>query len=93
MRIKLLFFVLILLSVQMFAQEYPEVTIRDIQYISNDSLLTPPNDYPSPLEGDTVTVTGIVMNSPYYSANPDSGAMLIAGAPAMFIKLRLAERE
>ncbi|NOX17018.1 MAG: T9SS type A sorting domain-containing protein [Chlorobi bacterium] len=86
MKIKLLFFMIVLFSAQLFAQEYPEVSIRDIQYISNDSLLTPPYDYPSQLNGDTVTVTGIVMNAPYYSANPDSGAMLIAGAPAMYLQ-------
>jgi hypothetical protein len=72
-----------LLSVNVFAQ-YPEVTIKDIQYQPN-ILIT--GDQPSPLNGDTVTITcGVVMVAPYKDANPDSGVTLNSGAPALILQ-------
>lgn len=72
----------LILSINLFAQ-FPEVTIYDIQY-QPDILTT--GDQPSPLDGDTVTVTGVVMVSPYRNANPDSNVILIAGAPAIYLQ-------
>jgi hypothetical protein len=73
----------LLLSINVFAQ-YPEVTIKDIQY-QPDILIT--GDQPSPLNGDTVTIKcGVVMVAPYRDANPDSGTTLIAGAPALILQ-------
>ena len=86
MKTKLFVISFLLLSIQIMAQTYPEVTIKDIQFQTNDQLINPPHDNPSPLTGDTVTVVGVVMNSPYYHANPDSGRILHAGAPAIFLQ-------
>ncbi|MCG6960716.1 hypothetical protein LJE82_12575, partial [bacterium BMS3Abin03] len=67
---------LFVLSINVFAQ-YEEVTIRDIQYL--DSLLDN-GDRESPLNGDTVTITGVVMVPPYISADPDSGVLMYCGS-------------
>ncbi|MCU0405575.1 MAG: T9SS type A sorting domain-containing protein [Ignavibacteriaceae bacterium] len=81
---KLFFFlVLLLFSSNILAQPYPEVTIKDIQYQPN--ILTT-GDLPSFYNGDTVTVTGVVMVAPHKFANPDSGVILIAGAPALYLQ-------
>jgi len=72
----------LLISVNVFAQ-YPEITIMDIQY-QPDILTT--GDQPSPYNGDTVTVVGVVMVAPFRDANPDSGTTLIAGAPAIILQ-------
>ncbi|MCB9250232.1 MAG: hypothetical protein H6613_17615 [Ignavibacteriales bacterium] len=45
------------------------------------------NTEPAPaLVGDTVMITGVVMNSPYFNANPEDGEMLSAGAPAFYLQ-------
>ncbi len=82
---KKLYFILfvVMLSINLFAQQYPEVTIMDIQYQPN-ILVT--GDTLSPYTGDTVTVVGVVMVAPYRGANPDSGTTLIAGAPAIILQ-------
>jgi hypothetical protein len=73
----------LMLSINIFAQ-YPEVTIKDIQYQPN---ILQTGDLPSPLNGDTVTIKcGVVMVAPYKDANPDSGTTLIAGAPALILQ-------
>jgi len=73
----------LLLSINVLAQ-YPEVTIKDIQYQPN-ILVT--GDSASVLNGDTVTIKcGVVMVAPYRDANPDSGTTLIAGAPALILQ-------
>lgn len=71
---------LIISSINTFAQTYPEVSIRDIQYQNPDSLLAI-GDRPSPLRGDTVIVEGIVMN-PSYTGTVTT---LNSGAPAVFL--------
>ncbi len=76
-------FLVLMLSINLFAQQYPEVTIMDIQYQPNILTL---GDQPSPLNGDTVTIVGVVMVAPYKDANPDSGTTLIAGAPALILQ-------
>jgi hypothetical protein len=81
---KIFFFLFaLMLTINISAQQYPEITIMDIQY-QPDILIT--GDQPSPYNGDTVTVTGVVMVSPYKYANPDSGVILIAGAPALYLQ-------
>jgi len=71
--------VFLLLSISVFAQ-YPEVTIRDIQYQDPSTLITYwDDDFGSSLDGDTVTITGIVMVPPYKAANPDSGVLMYCG--------------
>lgn len=85
MKVINLLFLILILSVQIIAQEYPEVKISDIQYISMDSVNTPPYDYPSPLNGDTVTVTGIVMNAPYRYDDPSTATLHVGGA-AVYLK-------
>jgi hypothetical protein len=76
-------FVILMTGINIFAQTYPEVTIMDIQY--QPDILTL-GDQPSPLNGDTVTIVGVVMVAPYRDANPDSGTTLIAGAPALILQ-------
>ncbi len=82
----LLFATFLLAGILTFAQSFPEVSISDIQYISEDSLLTAPHDYESPLEGDTVTITGVVSVAPYFYSDVDSGETLVVGAPALFLQ-------
>jgi hypothetical protein len=77
MKIFLLTLFALMLSINLFAQ--PEITIMDIQYQDPDSLLLL-GDRPSPYDGDTVTVTGVVMVAPYRDSNPDSNVVLISGA-------------
>jgi len=79
----------ILFAISIFAQTYPEVSIRDIQFEPADSLLFygAQNSEPKPnYFGDTVIVTGVVMNPPYKGVNPDSTATLHAGAAAMYLQ-------
>ena len=83
MKILLLTLPALVLSINLFAQPYPEVTIMEIQY--QDSILIL-GDLPSPYTGDTLTIVGVVMVAPYRDANPDSGTTLIAGAPALILQ-------
>jgi len=76
----LMFAILSSLTMNIFAQNYPEVSIRDIQYQNPDSLLVYFTDDKAPvLNNDTVTVTGVVMMPPYKAANPDSGVLMYLG--------------
>lgn len=91
MKIRATLFYALFLSIQLFAQgTYPEVTIKDVNFIPSDSLIfygTTYNDEPEPdLAGDTVMITGVVMNSPYFNANIEDGEMLSAGAPALYLQ-------
>lgn len=91
MRKSLMIFAILMMSVSLFAQTYPELSIKDIQFIEADSLLEYGlrNSEPKPalaVSGDTVIVTGVVMNAPYEGANPDSTVMLHAGAAAFFLQ-------
>jgi len=76
----ILFAILFISSMNLIAQTYPEVSIRDIQYQHPDSLITI-GDRPSPLNGDTVTITGIVMNPTFTNGT----ATLVSGAPAVHL--------
>ncbi|MBU1098318.1 MAG: T9SS type A sorting domain-containing protein [Bacteroidetes bacterium] len=85
----LLLSVLIFMSTLLFAQNYPEVSIKDINFAPADSLIYYGglNGEPMPsFVGDTVVVTGVVMNSPYFGAKPDSGLALRAGFPACYLQ-------
>jgi hypothetical protein len=84
MKTKLLLMFFFLVAAKLFAQ-YPEVSIRDIQFIGSDSLNTYwDDDVAGPYEGDTVTVTGIVMVPPYNNHKPDSGTIVYLGSLAGF---------
>ena len=83
----------LLMSINIFAQ-YPEVSIKDIQFIGSDSLnVYWDDDVPGPYNGDTVTVTGIVMIPPYKHANPDSGTLIYLGSLAGFFMQDTADTE
>ena len=74
----------------LFAQ-YAEVSIRDIQIQADSALLAAGaiNSEPVPalaVSGDTVIVTGVVMNAPYEGVNPDSTRTLHAGAAAVYLQ-------
>ncbi len=86
---KLLLSVVLLFSLNIYAQNYPEVSIRDIQFVPDSSLLAAGVSWSEPvppLFGDTVIVTGVVMNPPYEGANPDSIRSLHAGAAAIYLQ-------
>ncbi|MBL1211976.1 MAG: T9SS type A sorting domain-containing protein [Ignavibacteriae bacterium] len=88
MKAKLLIAFLLIFLSQTFAQ-YPEITIKDINFVPDDSLLFygALNSEPQPpLVGDTVTVVGVVMCPPYEGANPDSIVTLHAGAPSIYLQ-------
>ena len=85
MKIKLVALLLAAFSVGILAQQ--NVTIKDIQYINPDSLTTYFDFPPSPLNGDTVTVTGVVMESPYKNPQqPDSVIMYVGAAAGFFLQ-------
>jgi len=79
------------LASNLFAQNYPEVTIKDIQYQTNEALLTAgaANSEPIPalaISKDTVIVSGVVMCPAWEGANPDSISTLHAGANAIYLQ-------
>ncbi len=89
MKVINLLFLIIVFSIQIIAQEYPEITIRDIQFATDSSLnyYGSLNSEPkSAYEGDTVTVTGVVMHPTYEGVNPDSIETLHSGAPAIYLQ-------
>ncbi|MBI2416847.1 MAG: T9SS type A sorting domain-containing protein [Ignavibacteriales bacterium] len=75
-KITLVFFVM-LLSIFVKAQEYPLVTIQDINIVA-DSLW--PSFPPSPLVGDTVRVRGVLMVHPIVSPSGDRSPIIWSGA-------------
>ena len=88
MKAKLLIAFLLISLSQIFAQ-YPEVTIKDINFVTDSALLAAGalgGEPQPPLVGDTVTVVGVVMCPPYQGANPDSNETLRAGAPSIFLQ-------
>jgi Secretion system C-terminal sorting domain len=87
MKMKLFALFFVVFCTGIIAQNYDTVSIRDIQYISPDSL-TNYFDFPlSQLNGDTVTVTGVVMESPYKDpSNPDSVIMYVGAASGFFMQ-------
>jgi hypothetical protein len=66
-----------LLSSIIFAQ-YPDVTIEEIQYQDSLSLLTN-GDLPSPYDGQTVKVRGVVMVTPLVNPQTDRRRIIAAG--------------
>ncbi len=72
----LLFF--LAFSGMLIAQTYPLVTVEDIQYLP-DSVLINEGDQPSPLNGDTVRVQGVVMVRPIVDAATDRRRIIAAG--------------
>lgn len=65
----------LLCSGWIFAQQYPLVTIQDIQFVADTTI-----DPPSPLSGDTVRVQGTVMVSPLVNPSTDRRPIIAAGA-------------
>ncbi|MFZ2324034.1 MAG: T9SS type A sorting domain-containing protein [Ignavibacteriaceae bacterium] len=72
---KIFIILLFIISGISFAQEYPLVTIQDIQMVPDSLLGTDP---PSPLNGDTVRVRGLVLVSTV--VNPDTNRSVIISA-------------
>lgn len=76
----ILTFFMAVLTINLIAQPYPEVSIRDIQYQDPATLINYfDDDLGSSLAGDTVTITGMVMVPPYKGADPDSGVLMYCG--------------
>jgi len=89
MKFKTILFLIMALTNQLIAQTYTEATIKDVNFAPDDSLLFygSLNTEPVPtLAGDTVIITGVVMNSPYFNGNIEDGEMLAAGAPAIYLQ-------
>jgi hypothetical protein len=82
MKIRLIFFFAMLLCISGYAQTSDTVSIYDIQYQHTDSLIKN-GDKKSPYEGDTVTVTGIVMNRTMLDSTV---RMLNASANAVYLQ-------
>lgn len=85
----LLSLLIMFVSLSLFAQEYPEIPFRDINYVEPDSLLFyggQGSEPVPPLVGDTVIVTGVIMNAPKRGADPDSADVLHAGAQSVFLQ-------
>ena len=74
---RILFLIMVFAAGYISAQNYPLVTIQDIQYVP-DSLQT--SDPPSPLQGDTVRIQGLVMVRPVIHPVTDRGVIISAGA-------------
>jgi len=74
MKKSLLFTLFFLCSGLIFAQQYPLVTIQDIQFVEDTT-----TDPPSPLTGDTVEVRGTVMVSPLVNPSTDRRPIIAAG--------------
>ena len=73
----LMFAVMLILSMNIIAQEYPLVTLQDIQVVPDSLLGTDP---PSPLNGDTVRVRGMVLASTVIDPDTNRGVIISAGA-------------
>ncbi len=80
MKMKFVTLFLLFAFLNVFAQDYPEVSIRDIQFISDSALAVDPHDYPSPLNKDTVVITGVVMNAPFRYDDPNTAVLHVGGA-------------
>ena len=70
--------VLFIFSMNIMAQEYPLVTIQDIQFLQDSVIQN--GDAISPLWGDTVLVRGIVMVRPVVDPSTDRRRIIAAGA-------------
>ncbi|HRI47363.1 MAG TPA: T9SS type A sorting domain-containing protein [Ignavibacteriaceae bacterium] len=77
MKLKYLLGMLFFAATLSFAQEYPLVTIQDIQYLP-DSVIAQ-GDAPSPLQGDTVRVRGVIMVAPVVDPIGDRRRIIAAG--------------
>lgn len=75
MKKNLLFALFFICSGLIFAQQYPLVTIQDIQFVTDTTI-----DPPSPLMGDTVEVKGAVLVSPLVDPSTDRRPIIWAGA-------------
>ncbi len=79
MKIRYFFLFLIAITGFIYSQtQYPLVTVHDIQFLP-DSIIAQ-GDSPSPLNGDTVRVRGVVMTSPLVNPDTDRRPVMWAGA-------------
>lgn len=72
-----LFLFVMFFAAKGFAQNHPLVTIQDIQFVPDSILLN--SDPPSPLQGDTVKVRGVVMVRPVVDPATDRRRVIAAG--------------
>ncbi len=75
---KILSFFLLLFGITLYGQQYPLVTIQDIQFVPDSILVN--GDPPSPLQGDTVRVRGVVLVRPVVDPVNDRRRIVAAGA-------------
>ena len=86
----LMIFASLMMSVSLFAQIYPEVSIRDIQFVG-DKIADNPGDYVSPYEGDTVITTGIVMNEAFIGGDPSNDYLFHASGPTVLLEIKMKQ--
>lgn len=72
-----IFIAMFILSMNIFAQQYPLVTIQDIQNVPDSLIGTDP---PSPLNGDTVRVQGLALVSTVIDPDTNRGVIISAGS-------------
>ncbi len=72
----ILFALMFVFSMNIIAQEYPLVTLQDIQGVPDSLLGTDP---PSPYNGDTVRVRGLALVSTVIDADTNRGVIISAG--------------
>ena len=78
MKVKILLLIMLFGAGFILSQtQYPLVTIQDIQFIPDSLLISDP---PSPLNGDTVRVQGIVLVRPVIDPDTNRGVIISAGA-------------
>lgn len=78
MKLKYLLGILFISASMSFAQEYPLLTIRDIQFLPDSVIAL--GDAPSPRNGDTVRVRGVILVAPVVSPIGDRRRIIAAGA-------------
>ena len=77
MKVKILLLIMLFGTGFILSQtQYPLVTIQDIQFVPEPQT----SDPPSPLNGDTVRVRGLVLVSPVIHPDTNRGVIISAGA-------------
>ncbi|MBI9069983.1 MAG: T9SS type A sorting domain-containing protein [Melioribacteraceae bacterium] len=87
MKLKLTAFIIMLCGISLFAQDYPLVSISDINKVSDDYLnsITTPANIPSPMDGDTVRIRGTVLFAPMVDWENDRRLTTSSGSRGAFL--------
>ncbi len=69
--------IFLLVGMSLMAQQFPQVTIMDIQFLEDSVIAN--GDAPSPMLGDTVTITGVTLTSTLVDPQTDRRPIIWAG--------------